>query len=256
MSEEVTDFSWSYSAYSSAVSCLRKFKYCYVDKIVPEGPDSGDLIFGSALHAAINSCLTDGDGLSTFEIYWESYKLKKVEYGRHKWEELSKMGAEFIRKFIKYHAPKYSLEFAETRLFGEYRGVRLEGTPDYYGVYNGVKSLRDFKTSGRNYEEGKGDCALQLYLYAYLYLTNNPTSRIDTLGYTVFNKGTGSIQDLTWDFSEVKMYQALDNMIEYTKTWGLQYRDQVEEYPMNLNSCYDYNRKCIYWDKCHKEIKE
>lgn len=251
----MTDFSWSYSAYSSAISCLRKFKYCYVDKIIPEGQDSGDLVFGSALHSAINACLTGQDGAATFEIYWESYKEKGVEYGRYKWEELAKLGSEFIRKFVKYHASKYNLQFAEQRLYGEYKGIKLEGTPDFFGSHNGRASLRDFKTSGRNYETEKGECALQLYLYAYLYLINNPTTRIDTLGYTVFNKGTGSIQDLTWEFNESKMYDALDNMVSYCINFdleGVSSDKKVSTYPKNYNACMDYSRKCQYWDKCHR----
>jgi hypothetical protein len=239
------NFSWSYSAYSTAVSCLRKFKLIFIDKLVPDSPESGDMAFGSALHSAINACLTGHDGADTFDIYWNSYRGKELEYGRYKWPELKELGQEFIRKFSKHHAPKYNLKFAEQRLYGDYKGVRLEGTLDYFGDYCEKQSLRDFKTSGRNYDSHKQDCALQLYLYSYLYLQNNPTARIDTLGYTVFNKGTGSIQDLTWEFREEDMYKALDELVEYCKL-------DKGSYPKNYNACLDYNRKCQFFDICHK----
>ncbi len=245
--------SWSYSAYSSAVSCLRKYKLTYIDKIVPEGPEGGDLLFGSALHCAINSCLTGQDGLATFEMYWSMYQNKEVEYGRYKWAELASLGTNFIGKFIKYHAGKYSLEFAEKRLFAEYKGIKLEGTPDFYGQYGGRASLRDFKTSGRNYEPAKSDCALQLYLYSFLYRANFPTSRIDTLGYTVFNKGTGSIQQLTWDFDEAKMTEVLDNMWDYCSM--IERQQGPLGFPKQFNACLDYNRKCQFFNKCHKETE-
>jgi len=241
--------SWSYSSYSSALQCLRKYKLCYIDKIVPEGSQSSDLVFGSAIHSAINSCLTGQDGLATFELYWNSYREKDVEYGRFNWEQFSTIGSGFIRKFAKFHAPKYGLEFAEKRLYAEYRGIRLEGTPDFYGKYDGRSSLRDFKTSSRNYESAKSQVALQLYLYAYLYRSNNPTATIDTLGYTVFNKSTGSIQDLTWDFDEKTMYDMLDNLASYV-TIGF---NNNSIYPKNYNACLDYNRKCQYWALCHEE---
>lgn len=240
--------SWSYSAYSTAAQCLRKYKYTYVDKIVPEGPEGGDLVFGSALHSAINACLTGGDGPGTFELYWSSYETKELEYGRFKWAELAKIGSEFIRKFIKGHADKYKLEFAEKRLFAHYKGLALEGTPDFYGIYDGRTSLRDFKTSGQNYPQHKAQCALQLYLYAYLYRVTFPASPIDTLGYTVFNKATGSIQQLTWDFDAKKMYEALDNMLAYCTRVPEPGQDF---YPKNLNACLDYNKKCAFFDKCH-----
>lgn len=241
--------SWSYSAYSSAIQCLRKYKLCYVDKLVPEGPESGDLVFGSALHSAINAVLTGEDGAGTFELYWSSYQNKEVEYGRFKWAELAKIGAEFIRKFVKMHASKYELRFAESRLYSSYRGILLEGTLDYYGLYSGRHALRDFKTSARNYDAEKADCALQLYLYAYLAIKNN-IGVPETLGYTVFNKATGSIQDLTWDFKEEAMIKALDDMVDYCSNV-----DSRQTFPRNLNSCLDYNRKCQYYDICHKESK-
>src|SRR5271166_5369980 len=140
------------------MSCLRKYKYIFVDQLKPEGLESGDMAFGSALHLAINSILTGEDGAVTFEVYWSSFQDKELDYGRFKWKDLAKIGAEFIRKFIKMHKDKYTLEFAEKRLFGEYRGIRIEGTPDFYGDYDGRKSLRDFKTSGRNYEAERASC--------------------------------------------------------------------------------------------------
>jgi hypothetical protein len=255
----MSDFSWSYSHYSLALQCLRKFKYVVIDRIVPVGPDSSDLLFGSALHSAINAVLTGQDGLATFSIYWESYRDKEVEYGRYNWEQLASLGAKLIRIFTERHAGRYSLEFAESRLHGEYKGVQLQGTPDYYGAYDGRKSLRDFKTSGQSYAATKADTALQLYLYAYLYLSNHTGSVIDTLGYTVFNKGTGYLQDLTWEFSEAKMYEALDNMIDYAtlvQPSDEEVVSQYHSYPANYNACHDYNRPCAFFDKCHKKETE
>lgn len=252
----MSNFSWSYSHYSLALQCLRKFKYVVVDRMVPEGPTSSDLLFGSALHSAINATLTGQDGLSTFEIYWASYRDKEVEYGRYNWGQLAGLGANFIRKFVKMHVDRYKLVFAEQRLSANYKGVTLQGTPDFFGIYDGRPSLRDFKTSGRNYEQTRSETAIQLLLYAYLYKSNFPNAVIDTLGYTVFNKGTGSIQDLTWGFSEAKMYEALDNMVDYAtfvqpSDGGLVPR--YHNYPKNYNACHDYNRPCAFFDKCHKK---
>lgn len=238
-------YSWSYSSYSTALQCLRKYKYIYIDKLTPVGPESCDLIFGSALHSAINSQLTGQDGTVTFEMYWESYKNKEVEYERFNWEQLRHIGAEFIRKFCKSHAERYQLEFAEKRIYGEYKGILLEGTPDFYGLYQGRVSLRDFKTASSNYKPEKSDTALQLYLYSYLGITKQGF-RPETLGYTVFNKALGTIQDLTWEYNEDNMYKALDNMVEYIGTLST-----TRKYPKSYNNCLDYNRKCQFYDLCH-----
>lgn len=235
---------WSYSKYSSAVQCLRKFKYCYVDQLEPDYV-SGDLNFGSALHSGINAILQGEDGRQVFEIYWESYREKEVIYGRYGWEQLAALGTRFLTNFQSRHAKKYQLEQAEIRLYSEYNGTKLEGTPDFYGIYDGKRSLRDFKTSGYAYPKEKALTSLQLNLYTYL-VHKNGSPYPETLGYTVFNKGTGCIQDLTWEFSEEKMYDALQSMCSYSEILS-----QGEKYPQNLNSCQMGASKCQYWSRCH-----
>lgn len=233
--------------YSSAVTCLRKYQLCYIDKIVPEAPESGDLAFGSALHSALNGILTGENGEELFSIYWDSYETKELTYGRFKWKELKDLGLNFCSKFARLQAPKYKVQQAEVRLYGEYKGIKLEGTFDFLGEYNGRTSLRDFKTAGYNYDKAKAHTALQLNLYAFLATStdNIRSSELNTLGYTVFNKGTGSIQDLTWDFDEKVMYSMLDDMVAYCASI-----DSRQSYPKNPNSCLMGSLKCQYFDNC------
>jgi len=237
--------SWSYSMYSTAIQCLQKYKLIYIDQVVPEAPLSGDLAFGSALHSSLNSIIKGEDGEQIFEIYWDSYQGKELEYGRFKWKELREIGLNFCSKFSRLHASKYKMEMAEKRLYSEYKGVKLEGTPDFLGSYNGRISLRDFKTSGYNYAKEKAHVALQLNLYAYLSLSTGETKSIDTLGYTVFNKGSGSIQDLTWDFDEAIMYSMLDDLVAYCATF-----DNRQSFPKNPNACVQGTMKCPFFEQC------
>jgi len=258
--EEMSDFSWSYSAYSSAVTCLRKFKLSYIEKVVVDGPESSDLIFGSALHSAINAVLTNEDGIGTFELYWESYREKDVEYGRHDWKQLKGLGTEFIRKFTKTYAPSLRLDFAEQRLYSDYRGVKVDGQPDFIGEFNGVRTLADWKTSSANYAPTKANTATQLYLYAYLAIKNGH-GPIEQLAYFVFNKGTGSLQTpIVWKFNEADMYEALNNLIDYAYILGptgISDPALPMNYPKNYDACHNYNRPCKYFSICHptKESK-
>lgn len=251
--------SWSYSSYSSAMKCLRYYKYCYVDKLVPEGPESGDLVFGSALHSALNTMLTGGDFQTVFQAHWDIYKDRGLEFSRPTyyakglppvpaWEHLGNIGAGFLRKFKESYGDRMSLKFAEQRLYAEYKGVKFEGTPDFYGTFDGVTTLGDFKTASQNYSSDKADMAKQLYLYAFLTLENK-IGGIDNLAYFVFNKGTGSVQTpLVWPFQKVKMVEALDNIVANVTRLPAVGQDF---YPMNWNACHDYNRRCQYWNKCH-----
>lgn len=236
--------SWSFSAYSFAVTCLRKYKLCFIDKIPTPGGESGDLLFGSAIHSAINAVLTGQDGAAIFSIYWESCRGQDVGYGRYDWSYLKELGEKFVSRFEKLHAKKYEMEKGEVRLYGEYRGVKLEGTMDFYGKYEGKTSLRDFKTSGYNYDKAKKLIALQLNLYTYLGIVNGLTPP-DTLGYTVFNKGMGSIQDLTWKFDEKAMFSHLDDLVSYCQTL-----EKVDAHPRNPNACIMGASRCGYFDLC------
>jgi len=63
------DYSWSYSAYSSALRCLKEFDYTYIQKI-PEAATDSDLRFGTALHGALNETISGGDGKEFFKVFW------------------------------------------------------------------------------------------------------------------------------------------------------------------------------------------
>lgn len=238
--------------YSSAVRCMRLYKLIYVDRLKTDTDMSGDMLFGSALHSAINSSITGTDDPGeVFRSFWGSYRDKtNIEYGRHAWPQLHDLGSEFVRKFIKMHAEHYKPTLTEERLYGKYLDIAFEGTPDFYGEYKGKLSLRDFKTSGYNYPKERADISVQLYLYAYLLGLKG--HKIDTLGYTVFNKGTGSIQDLTWDFKEEDMKVVLNSMVDYVKVFS----SKEHEFPQNRNACLDYGRRCQYFDVCNSKEKK
>jgi len=249
------DYSWSYSAFSSAVRCLREFKLAYIDRLDLEQPDQGDLIFGTTVHAAINAALRGKDGEQVFDGLWETYRGADVAYGRFCWEELSRIGSTFLAKFTKFHLKHYDLQSAETRMYGVYSGIRIEGTPDFIGSYKGRRALRDFKTSSRNYEKEKSLVALQLHLYAEL-ARQNGFDYPATLGYTMLNKAVGSIQDLTWEFDlqghtqileQFRLY--IDSLMSGVTALGLQNTDM---YPQNPNACL-FPRRCKFFDVCHNK---
>lgn len=242
----MTNTSWSYSSYSTAIKCLNLYDYIYIKGLVSEEPESGDLAFGSALHMALAASITGKDELKAFEGYWGSYEGIEIAYGRFKWAELGSLGTEFLRKFKKKYANDFKSTISEKRIYGEYNGVKLEGTPDFIGNFKDKTTLIDFKTSGYNYLPEKKDCALQLYLYAYL-VKQNYGFYPEQLGYFVFNKGTGTIQaPMMFPFNEDKMKRALDSMVSFCsmlderKPWGIH----------NYNSCIQGSIVCPFYKKC------
>ena len=235
--------SWSHSQYALALQCLRKYKYVYVDKLEPEGLESADLAFGTALHTAIHAALTGQDSDTIFRISWAGY-LDNVEFGRFSHAQLLELGLGFLAKFTRTYASKFEPKLMESRLYGEYRGIKLEGTPDFFGLYEGEMTLADWKTTGTNYHKDKALSGLQLYLYAYLGIQNGFDAPRQLL-YLPFNKGLGSIQrPVVVPFSESDMIKALDNMVDYIESMD------TTKYPANYGSCFGYNKQCEYFSRC------
>lgn len=234
----MSNLSWSYSMFSKASECLACFEKSYILKLPQAGPESADLAFGTAMHSAINAQLTGEDGAAVFETYWGSYEGKELATTRFNYEQLAAMGMKFLKNFYKYEA-RLQLEKSEIRLYGEYNGVKLEGTFDFYGSLDGRRSLLDWKTAAYNYPASKRDTALQPYLYTYLARQNGYTPP-EQLGYLVFNKGAGTIQaPLVWDFDESVMHAMLGDMTAYCKMF-----ETLTVYPRNPNAA-RHNYACF-----------
>ncbi len=241
--------SWSFSQYSDALKCLQYDKYLNVDKL-GEPAKSGDTAFGTAIHSAIASFLEGENSREVFSILWDLEESKDLQYTRFRWGELKGIGDELLRKYEKGHGKKMELVFGEKRLYGEYKGVKLEGTLDFLGDYNGKMELVDFKTSAYSYDRDKVTCSLQLSLYAYL-AEQNGLPRPERLSYLTFVKSTKSIQYTTRAHDGPLMYSQLDSMVNYVKL--IEARDMTQEYK-NPNGCFIGTQRCQFFDKCWKGI--
>lgn len=234
---------YSYSSFSTALQCLQKYKLIYVDKL--QGEESGDLAFGTAIHSTINAILEGEDGAVTFSVHWTALKDKEMTYGRFKWAALGEIGYNLIEKFTKYHAAKFKPVYMEQRFYAEYRGIKLEGTADFLGEYEGVPSLFDWKTTGYPYKAEKALVCLQLYLYAYLGIQAKGYVP-KQIAYFPFVKSTGSIQrPIIIPFDEKAMYEHLDNMVDYIAKL-----EHGGGYPKQPNACIMGSMLCPFIQRC------
>lgn len=235
--------SFSYSDFSSLVQCYQKYKLIKIDGL--KIPQTGDMAFGSALHAGIHAALENDNAESVFDLYWNSEKDKGLGFGRHNWEQLKDMGEKFMARFQRMHARKFVPQRMEERLYAEYKGIKFEGTPDFIGAYEGQLTVFDWKTSAYRYDKDKPEVALQLYLYAYLAMQNIKDFKPEVLGYLVFCKGTESIQTLTWPFDENRMHELLESMHTYCSKVDLK-----KDFPKNPNACIMGSMKCHFFKQC------
>lgn len=234
-----------YSGIDTAHRCMYKFKLDYIDKLPQEGGHSIDLAFGTGLHSGLQAIMEGEDPALTFSIYWESVKgaLQDV---RNSYEELGALGQTFLARFLRLHAKKFTPTRIEQRLQGKIGGYDFEGTPDLVGLYEGVPSLIDFKTSAREYPKEKIVVNEQMPIYAELERQQPGGLKVEQLVYYVFIKGEGRIQTIKRPLTDALLTGALQNVILMCRE--LQGRT---EYPKNPGSCVMGSWKCPRYQFCH-----
>lgn len=175
-----------YSGIQAYTGCQQKYKFQYIDNL--EGDSSIDLEFGSALHKGIEAYFKLGDPMATFNEYMDSIdpNLPKARFTQ---EQLCDMGAIFIERFIRLHAKKYDLKFIEKQMQFNILGHEFQGTADAIGLYEGVPSVIDFKSSGYRYDDRKILSNQQLILYAHA-AKETLNYKAEQVVYVVFIKST------------------------------------------------------------------
>lgn len=239
---------FTYSNYSALRSCARKFRYSVVEKLPT--PPQVHFEFGSALHAGLNSLLTDKDleaAQDVFEAYWEGAIKLDFAGDRYNHSAYRDMGNKFLANFARKYAKNMQLVIGEWRFFGQWLDheyTKLEGTPDALVEINGKNVLLDFKTSAYNYDPLKSDISLQLNLYAWLLTQNG--YKVDQLCYMVFSKSTGSIQTPIFvDYDEKKALAMISEAVQYWKR-------NLGSDERNPNACMIGKSICPFSEKCWK----
>lgn len=164
---------------------------------------SSALEFGTALHLGIRMILYGEDGIEPFLLYWDSLKDTKMTYYEHSWKNLRELAVDsFLPNFKSRHAKKFSQHNQEIEMTIPFLGTHsIKGTTDFFGLYEGVPTVADWKTSSKAYRKNKTEVNLQLYIYAKLV---KETQRIlpKQIMYKVFNKKDGSINTLKKELTE------------------------------------------------------
>ncbi len=246
-----TSNSMSYSAIDTAYKCPERYNLQYLKKIPQPGPESGDLHFGTAFHAAINACLDGGNPLDVFTMYWESIRQNSaIQYGRLNWEQLQSSAEALLSRFERLHAKNFEPVQMEERLYGTLGSLKIEGTPDFVGMYKGVPSIVDFKTSKDAYPKEKIQVNEQNWVYAHLAKQQLKFEAKQVI-YIVFCKVERRIQVLKYPITAEK----LESMLGNVKLMGTQLV-KTKEFTRNKQSCVSTSGyTCPYFTTCYQDDK-
>lgn len=236
-----------YSGLDTAHKCLRKYQLQYIERIPQPGVEGLDLAFGTGIHLGVQTCLEGGDPVAIFNTFWDSYRNKELVKSRMSYDELADLGPVFLSRFERLHAKYFSHVTLEQTIKGTLGGHAFEGTPDVVGLYNGIPSIVDFKTSNYAYPKERILVNEQMPIYAHL-ANQSMGYEVKQLVYFVFVKSTGTIQrPIVVPLTKKLLDSAIRNAIIMSD--DLKTR---KVYPMNPNSCMMGTFKCPYFDTCHK----
>lgn len=192
----------SWSAVSTFAQCPLKFRFRYVDRL-PEESVSASLVFGSAVHAAIEDfyrahlageARPDVDRLLfTYRSAWLASDLDQVTFGSSESKEsLDRLAEKMLRAFLASdlaHETPRVLAVEE-----QLQGQIVPGVPDVLARLDLVTEdddslvITDFKTSrGKWSPEQAEESAGQLLLYSELAKEYDPGKKV-TLAFTVLTK--------------------------------------------------------------------
>lgn len=173
----------SWSAISTFRSCPLKYFFRYVAGL-PEESVSAALVFGTGIHAAIESVYRaelageakpDLDALLfAYRSAWLPHDPDKVQFGSTETRNsLDVLAGKMLMAFLA--SPAASVQGRVLGVEEEIRGTLVEGVPDLYGRIDLVTEdddrlvLTDFKTSRAKWSpEQADDASEQLVLYSKL----------------------------------------------------------------------------------------
>jgi hypothetical protein len=199
------------------------------------------------MHVALNEVLEGKDGFAAFNLYWGTLDHSKLEFSRRD-QDLVSIAESQLSKFKRLHANHLVPVEMENRLYSEYKGVKIEGTPDFVGLYKGLPAIVDFKTSAQPYDKFKLECNEQMYMYAYL-AQQCLKYEIKQLVYIVLVKYTAGIQVIKTELTQEKLIDMMDNIRELVVEL-----DERTTFPANRNACMIGSRKCDYSNVCYPPI--
>ena len=210
----------SYSAVRTFQSCPLKYRFRYVDGLAEDGVSSS-LIFGSAIHAAVEFYFTQqlngasAPSLDTLlDVYqqsWQDRAEDNIQFGKTETQDaLHELADRMLQKFLGSE-----LTQPEGRIIGieeQFRGILIPGLPDLLGYVDLLLEtddaviVRDFKTSRSAWDPQQAtDQSDQLLLYADLVRKVMPGKQL-RLQFAVLTKARDpKIQLLETPFDESKL---------------------------------------------------
>ncbi len=160
----------SYSRLQRYLFCPEQYRLYYVENLRPRIPPAG-MVFGQVLHEALAGFFRRSiDPVQTFQKVWGELRGVELAYGeRDSWEKLAASGTKLLATFVREEAGRITEVEAVEQGFSltvTSLGVPLVGVVDLLARLDGTRTVIDFKSAARDYDEHTVILSDQLTAYA------------------------------------------------------------------------------------------
>ena len=159
----------SHSRVSRYLLCPEQYRLYYLENLRPKVPPAA-LVFGQIVHQALADLFArKADPVKSFKDSWGMLKEVPLDFNqRESWEKLDASGEAVLARFVTHELPKLSdVSAVERRFTLKVTGLDLPlvGIIDLVAVFQGKRTVADWKTSGSAYDEHEAGMSDQLTAY-------------------------------------------------------------------------------------------
>jgi hypothetical protein len=159
----------SHSRINRYLHCPEQYRLYYVENLRLRVL-AANLVFGQVIHQALAGFFkTKTDPVSIFEEAWNQLRGVELAYGQYdSWEKLAAAGEGLLRQFLTDEVPRLTdIEGSEEgfTLTVTTLGIPFVGVIDLMARLDGTRTVIDFKTAAKAYEEHTVALSDQLTAY-------------------------------------------------------------------------------------------
>ncbi|HON57635.1 MAG TPA: PD-(D/E)XK nuclease family protein [bacterium] len=249
----------SYSGLTCYINCPLKYKFKYIDKIVPDKV-SANIACGKSIHSALSFYYTQirnktkpkpEQVVDVFHQYYESAEAEGVNYNGQQKNEICETASGLLKLYCDTVKPPKKIDGIDLELrtpitnpsSGEMlSGYELLGYIDLFAD----KTVFDFKTAKTSKSQQDLDNDLQLSLYALAVLLSPEYSYIPKLTFQVLLK---QVKPKIQEISTTRKYDDFNRLFKIIKGFVKNTENPETEY-LPVQSFYCYGCEYAFW--CQK----
>ncbi|MBP7654728.1 PD-(D/E)XK nuclease family protein [Candidatus Dependentiae bacterium] len=246
----------SYSELTCYINCPLKYRFKYIDKIVPDKV-SANIACGKSIHSALSFYYTQIRNKSkpkpeqvvdVFHQYYESAEAEGVNYNGQQKDEICETAANLLKLYCDTIKPPKKIDGVDLELRTLISNPNTSETLDGYELLGYIdlfadKTVFDFKTAKVSKSQADTDSNLQVGLYALAVYLSPQYAYIPKLTFQVLLK---QVKPKIQEISTTRQYSDFNRLFKIIKGFISNTENQDNVY-LPCQSFYCYGCEYAFW---------